>query len=126
MHNLSANPAPSAEIHNVMHEKPGNFLGIVVSDLSYLEVPPYLVVRGRFNQCLIFRQDVLEIEKCAVFGWEGDLMNRLIHRSWGKGFVNIFLDLSINISHFSSQLISVHWEERRFSAFPQVLPMRHR
>jgi hypothetical protein len=29
-------------------------------------------------------------------------MNRLIHRSWGEGFVNIFLDLSINISRFSS------------------------
>jgi hypothetical protein len=46
--------------------------------------------------------DLLEIEKCAVFGWWGDLMNRLIHRSWGEGFVNIFLDLSINISHCSS------------------------
>jgi hypothetical protein len=46
--------------------------------------------------------DLLEIEKCAVFGWKGDLMNRLIHRSWGEGVVNIILDLSINISHFSS------------------------
>ena len=25
-------------------------------------------------------------------------MNRLIHRSWGEGFVKIFLDLSIHIS----------------------------
>jgi hypothetical protein len=41
-------------------------------------------------------------EECAVFGWEGDLMNRLIHRSWGEGFVNIFLDLYINIFYFSS------------------------
>ena len=31
-------------------------------------------------------------------------MNRLIHRSWGEGFVNIFLDLSIHISHFSSSI----------------------
>jgi len=29
-------------------------------------------------------------------------MNRLIHRSWGEGFVNIFLDLIINITHYSS------------------------
>jgi len=29
-------------------------------------------------------------------------MNRLIHRSWGEGFVTIFLDLSIHISHLSS------------------------
>jgi hypothetical protein len=29
-------------------------------------------------------------------------MNRLIHRSWGKYFVNIVLDLFINISHCSS------------------------
>lgn len=31
----------------------------------------------------------------------GDFINRLIHRSWGEGFVNIFLDLSIYISRFS-------------------------
>ena len=42
-------------------------------------------------------KDVLEIEKCAVFRRQGDLMNRLIPRSWGEGFVNIFLDLSIQI-----------------------------
>ena len=47
-------------------------------------------------------KDVLEMENCAVFGRQGDLINRLIHRSWGEGFVNIFLDLSIHISHFSS------------------------
>src|SRR5438552_18258975 len=29
-------------------------------------------------------------------------MNRLYHRSIGEVFMNIFLDLSINISHFSS------------------------
>jgi hypothetical protein len=23
----------------------------------------------------------------VVFGWQGDLINRLIHRSWGEGFV---------------------------------------
>jgi len=25
VHNLSANPAPNAEIYDAMHEKPGNF-----------------------------------------------------------------------------------------------------
>jgi hypothetical protein len=42
------------------------------------------------------------MEKRAAFGWEGDLINRLIHRSWGEYFVNIFLDLIINISRGSS------------------------
>ena len=50
----------------------------------------------------ILGKHVLEVEKCPVFWWQSDLMNRLIHRSWGEGFVNIFLDLSIHISHFSS------------------------
>jgi hypothetical protein len=35
----------------------------------------------------------LEVEKWVVLGWQGDLINRLIHRSWGEDFVNIFLDL---------------------------------
>jgi len=50
------------------------------------------------------------MEKCAEFGYESDLMNRLIHRSWGEGFVRIVLDLFIKISHFSSRLVSVLWE----------------
>jgi len=39
-------------------------------------------------------------------------MNRLIHRSWGEGFVNILLDLSINISHFFSSTCVCALEER--------------
>ena len=35
----------------------------------------------------------MEVEKWVVLGWQGHLINRLIHRSWGEGFVNIFLDL---------------------------------
>ena len=46
----------------------------------------------------------MEVGKCEVFGQLGNLINRLIHRSWGEGFVNIFLDLSIYISHFSSSM----------------------
>ena len=49
--------------------------------------------------------DVLKVEKCAIFGWRGNLMNRLIHRSWGEGFSNIFLDLSANFSLFSSTFV---------------------
>jgi len=52
------------------------------------------------------------MEKCAEFGWESDLMNRFIHRSWGEGFVNIFLDLFINIFTALHRLVSVLWEER--------------
>ena len=29
-------------------------------------------------------------------------MNKVIHRSWGEDFANIYLDLSIYISHSSS------------------------
>ena len=47
-------------------------------------------------------KDLLTMEKCAEFVWEGDLMNRLIHRSWGESFVNIFLDLFINSPQCSS------------------------
>ena len=42
--------------------------------------------------------DVCLIENYAGLGRQGDLMNRLIHRSWGEGFVNFFLDLFVNIS----------------------------
>jgi hypothetical protein len=39
-------------------------------------------------------KDVFEVGKYPLFRWQDDLMNRLIHRSWGEGFVNISLDLS--------------------------------
>jgi hypothetical protein len=41
------------------------------------------------------------MEKWVELGWNGDLMHRFIHRNWGEGFVNIFLDLSVDISHCS-------------------------
>ena len=40
------------------------------------------------------------------------LMHKVIHRSWGEGFVNISLDLSIPISHFPPRLLSVLLEKR--------------
>ena len=39
-------------------------------------------------------KDVFKVGKYPLFRWQDDLMNRLIHRSWGEGFVNISLDLS--------------------------------
>ena len=57
-------------------------------------------------------------------------MNRLIPRSWGENFVNIFLDLSKYISHFSSSTcVDRQFLTHRHSApwlpFPP-LPRRHR
>jgi hypothetical protein len=43
-------------------------------------------------------KDVFKVGKYPLFRCQDDLMNRLIHRSWGEGFVNIFLDLSMRIS----------------------------
>jgi hypothetical protein len=53
----------------------------------------------------ILGKDLLEVEKCAVFWWQGNFMNRLINRSWGEGFVKISLDLSRHIFRFSSSTI---------------------
>jgi len=39
-------------------------------------------------------KDVFEVGKHPLFRWQDNLMNRLIHRSWGEGFANISLDLS--------------------------------
>jgi hypothetical protein len=33
------------------------------------------------------------------FEWADNLINRLIHRSWGEGVVTISLDLSLHIFH---------------------------
>ena len=37
------------------------------------------------------------VEKLMKFERSGDLINRLIHRSWGESVVMIFLDLSLHI-----------------------------
>ena len=43
-------------------------------------------------------KDLLTMEKCAEFGWESDLMNRFIHRSWGEGFVaTIYVTHHVNV-----------------------------
>jgi hypothetical protein len=50
---------------------------------------------------------VFEIEKCAVFSSKCGVINRLIHRTWGEGFVHIFHDLFVEFSHFSPRFLSV-------------------
>lgn len=70
-----------------------------------------------FNQCSIIRQRPLNDRKMRVFWLTGDLMNRLVHRSWGEKFVNIFLDLSKYISTFSSSTcLDRHSPARRYPA----------
>lgn len=44
-------------------------------------------------------------------------MNRFIPRSWGESFVNVFLDLSKDISHFSSSTyVDRQFLVRRYAA----------
>jgi hypothetical protein len=52
-------------------------------------------VRADEANAYFLGKDVFEMEKYPLFRGQDDLMNRLIHRSWGEGFVNISLDLSI-------------------------------
>jgi hypothetical protein len=100
-----------------------NYQGFVISDLFFSKGTILCGIGAVSINAYFLGNDVLETVKCAVFGWQDDLMNRLIHRSWGKGSMNIVLDLSKYISHFSSQLVSVLWEEWRFPAFTKVLPV---
>jgi hypothetical protein len=55
-----------------------------------------------FNQCSIIRQRPLNDRKMRGFWLTGDLMNRVVHRSWGETFAMFCLDLSRNISLVSS------------------------
>ena len=66
--------------------------------LIYLEVPLYLGGTVPFSTNAYFLgKDVLEIVKSTVFWWQAYLINRLIHRRWGEGFLNISLDLFYGI-----------------------------
>jgi hypothetical protein len=49
------------------------------------------------------------IEKLMKFEWSRDLINRLIHRSWGEGAVTISLDLSLHIFHCSYLTSACAW-----------------
>jgi hypothetical protein len=46
--------------------------------------------------------DVSLIAKLEGISLTERLMNKVTHRSWGEDFMNIYLDLSIYISHSSS------------------------
>jgi hypothetical protein len=62
---------------------------VVVSELFLSKYPPYVVEPGSF------------FINAYNLGKERDLINRLIHRSWGEGVVTIALDLSLHIFHCS-------------------------
>jgi len=70
-----------------------NYLGFVVSDFFSRNTPISCGTGSVSINAYFLGKDRLTREECEEFGWDGDLMNRLIHRSWGEGFVNIFLDL---------------------------------
>jgi hypothetical protein len=67
-----------------------HYLGFVVSDLFFWKHPHILWYGARFNQCLIFRQKRLGGGKMRCILVAGDFINRLIHRSWGRGFCEYF------------------------------------
>lgn len=85
-----------------MHEMPV-FIYVWVF-LTYFpgDTPIYCGATSFSTNAYFLGKDVLNVEKCAIFWWQGNLMNRLIHRSWGEDFSNIFLDLSANFSLFAS------------------------
>jgi hypothetical protein len=58
--------------------------------------------RVRFINAYYLGNEHLTIEKLRKFERADNLINRLIHRSWGESFVTIFLDLSLLIIHCSS------------------------
>jgi hypothetical protein len=45
-----------------------------------------------FTQCLFFRQTRVGVEKLEELEWQGDLMNRLIHKNWGENFIEATVD----------------------------------
>jgi hypothetical protein len=55
-------------------------------------------VEAEETNAYLLGKDVFDAGKHPLFRWQDDLINSLIHRSWGDGFVNIFLDLSMRIS----------------------------
>jgi len=63
----------------------------------FYKYPIYGGMASSYINAYFLSKDVFLIEEYAVLEQQGDLMNRLIHRSWGESFVNIFLDLFINI-----------------------------
>ena len=53
----------------------------------------------------VLGKDVLKAEESALFFWQDELMNRLIHRSWGESALTFPLDLSTHISHGNTILV---------------------
>ena len=90
MHNVSADPAPSEEIHQYDACKALHFLGIVVSDLFFLEHPHILWYRIGFTQCLIFRQCRLRNGKMRGFLMAGRSYQQTYPQKLGREFCDYF------------------------------------
>ena len=56
------------------------------------------------NQCLNSRQRRISSREIWGNSSPDKLMNRVIHRSWGEGFLNISLDLSLKVSRSTSTI----------------------
>ena len=59
----------------------------------------YCGVEAEETNAYLLGKDVFDAGKHPLFRWQDDLINRLIHRSWGEGFVNISLDLLAGSRH---------------------------
>jgi len=80
-----------------MHQITNIIYELLFIYVVFYKYPIYWGMASTYINAYFLSKDVFFIEKYAGLEQHGDLMNRLIHRSWGENFVNIFLDLSINI-----------------------------
>ena len=61
--------------------------------------PIYSGAESMATNAYFLGKHVLPVEKCAAFAWWGELMNRLIHRSWGESF-----EATIYLAHHAKHL----------------------
>jgi len=102
VHNSISNRPPSAAFHYFDAANARLYLCLVFLTYFPGDTPIYCGATSFSTNAYFLGKDVLKVEKCTIFWGQGNLMNRLIHRSWGEGFSNIFLDLSANFSLLSS------------------------
>lgn len=83
--------------------------------------------RMRLNQCLIYRQRRILVEKFAGNRLTERLINKVIHRSWGENSMKIFLDLFKHIFTVSPRrLFAVRKISYRMVSLSGYLPGPHR
>jgi hypothetical protein len=66
------------------------YQGIVVSDLFLSKHPHMLWHMGRFNQCLFFRQRLINYEEMAGIWMEGRSYAQVYPPKLGRGFCEYF------------------------------------